>query len=602
MFMSSQASRLQFTPRPYQEEGVARLWEEIPKAKIGSVLIAPTGTGKTAMIMMTAQRAQEDGGVLIIVDREEIAEENAIKCEQYLKVPCELELNEQSYCNWRNIAQGGICSAMTSTLQGKRLVRVDRSAVKTIIIDEGHWRKRPIQGGKVNKICAWFHQARIIGFTGSAIRPNNEPLCPHCYDRFVDLGTLWHFIDQGWLVDIERLHLTKVHQKIAWKKLQKQRITEADKLAAWEANGMEAVILFRQAILDYADDRPTVAFCESVNHSKMLADGLNESGKAAEYVASYMLDDETGDRKPYPSNRRRRIKSLLQGGDLQYIANVGVFQEGVDIPELSCVAWGQLTKSWRKLAQGSGRGVRPWPGCLDNLDKATPEQRKEAMRKSPKPNMLLLDPVGITSKHDLVNPLMMVQGDASFSPKAMEFAFEYLRARERYNKPISLQEAVDIAKLRASAWYDAIRSALMSAQVKVDWQETWQKAGEAREKRALPKSMFVDRGLPAPKSLTDRLIRMQGQVKPPAERLHKEEIQAMTNDKANHYLDELKAIRETLPLPGWVKMKLIRAGIRNLPRSYGEGLRLMMRVEGRSRAEVQRVNKLAEPNLFGGKP
>jgi superfamily II DNA or RNA helicase len=111
-------------------------------------------------------------------------------------------------------------------------------------------------------------------------------------------------------------------------------------------------------ILDHwkrlGEDRQTVGFAVSVEHSLHLRDKFREAGIVAEH-----LDGET------PVDERAAILRRLASGETQVLWSVGVLTEGVDIPSLGCLILARPTMSEGLYLQMAGRGLRPHPGKTD---------------------------------------------------------------------------------------------------------------------------------------------------------------------------------------------------------------------------------------------
>ena len=97
-----------------------------------------------------------------------------------------------------------------------------------------------------------------------------------------------------------------------------------------------------------AENRPTLAFAVTVNHSKNLSRSFNDAGIPARHV-----DADT------PDFERAQAIAALERGELKVITNVGILGVGVDIPAASCLVLARPTKSFVLYVQQIGRGTRP---------------------------------------------------------------------------------------------------------------------------------------------------------------------------------------------------------------------------------------------------
>jgi DNA repair protein RadD len=97
--------------------------------------------------------------------------------------------------------------------------------------------------------------------------------------------------------------------------------------------------------------RPAVAYCTTIQHSKLVAQQFRDAGFNAAHI-----DGGTGD------EIRRSAVAALGAGDLDVLTNVNLFAEGVDVPVLYAVLLLRPTKSLTLYRQMCGRALRPAPG------------------------------------------------------------------------------------------------------------------------------------------------------------------------------------------------------------------------------------------------
>lgn len=106
----------------------------------------------------------------------------------------------------------------------------------------------------------------------------------------------------------------------------------------------------------YAAERPSICFTVSVEGAHDLAKKFNEAG-----IPAAAADGTT------PKPERKQIINDFRAGRLQVLCNVGLWTEGLDLPELSCVHMVRPTQSDGLYAQCIGRGLRILPGKEDAL-------------------------------------------------------------------------------------------------------------------------------------------------------------------------------------------------------------------------------------------
>jgi superfamily II DNA or RNA helicase len=101
----------------------------------------------------------------------------------------------------------------------------------------------------------------------------------------------------------------------------------------------------------YADRRPAIAFCVSVQHAEHVAQGFCEAGYAAASIDGKMKD-----------HQRARLIHALGAGDLHVLTSCDLISEGVDVPCVSAGIMLRPTQSKGLWMQQVGRCLRPAPG------------------------------------------------------------------------------------------------------------------------------------------------------------------------------------------------------------------------------------------------
>lgn len=99
--------------------------------------------------------------------------------------------------------------------------------------------------------------------------------------------------------------------------------------------------------IKFGQNRPTVCFAVSIEHSKKIVDDFLARGIPAEHIEA-----------DTPSTERQAAIWRLHKGQTKVICNVGILCTGVDIPFLGCVLMARPTKSYNLYIQQAGRGTR----------------------------------------------------------------------------------------------------------------------------------------------------------------------------------------------------------------------------------------------------
>lgn len=413
--------------RPYQREAVEAIKTKLSEHR-STLLVAATGGGKTQMFGALAKHWP--GRVLVLAHRDELIAQAAARLEQMTGYVPDVEQADR----WS--AGARLVVGSVATMKRKRLERFAPDDFSLVIIDEAH--HAAAKGYRA--IVEHFSGAKILGVTATPDRLDEKALG----DVFESVAYRWE-IDQGiaggWLcpMRIQRVVVDGVD-------FSQCRTTAGDLNGA----DLDAVMAAEEALhgvakptLELSADRPTMVFTTSVANAHRLAEIFNrERNDCARAV-----DGST------PKEIRQRILDDFRERRFQYLVNVGVLTEGVDVPITSCVAVGRPTKSRALYTQIVGRGLRTVEGKRD---------------------CLIIDFTGISGRHNLIGPEDILGG--KFSDEEIAEAKEVTAENAGIDAQAALEEARKrlIAKREAAEAHrraeeahraEAARRAALRAQV-----------------------------------------------------------------------------------------------------------------------------------------
>ncbi len=351
------------TLRPYQHESLAAIDRELAHRR-STLLILPTGTGKTTVFSVAAQRWVQSRSerVLVLADREELLAQARKRLELF-GIDARIEQGSRS----AGAARVVVASVATMV---RRLDRWTSDAFGLVVEDECQHSPAASR----SKIREHFSAAKVLGVTATPKRADEKSL-DEVYESIAYQLDIRTAIRDRWLVPVSARRV----------------VVDAIKLADLKASGsggdfvqgelakiMEAERAVQGVVvplLELSADRPTIVFAASVQHAQMLADGICERRPGAAVVVHGKLDGD---------ERRHRLASY-ETGRSQYLVNVDIATEGYDHPPTSCIAMARPTKSWARYVQGAGRGLRPSP-------------------ETGKRDCLILDFTGTAGSHSLCGP------------------------------------------------------------------------------------------------------------------------------------------------------------------------------------------------------
>lgn len=379
--------------RPYQEIARQKVQEEWESGKKRTLLVLPTGTGKTIVFSKIIEdRVRKGERVLVIAHRGELLEQASDKLYKSTGLKTATEKAEQtSLGSFYRVVVGSV-----QTMQReKRLNQFPPEYFDTIVIDEAH---HAISDG-YQRVLHHFEDANVLGVTATPDRGDMRNLGSYFESLAYEYG-LAEAIKSGYLSPIKaltiplKLDLSNVKQQ-AGDFSTKDLGTALDPYLEQIAEEMK-----KQCF-----NRKTVVFLPLVKTSQKFRDILNKHGfKAAE------VNGESADRE--------QILKDYEEGKYNVLCNSMLLTEGWDCPSVDCVIVLRPTKVRALYSQMVGRGTRLAPG---------------------KKELLLLDFLWHTERHELCHPANLIATDEAVAKKMTENI-------EELGAPIDLEQAEQQAK------------------------------------------------------------------------------------------------------------------------------------------------------------
>lgn len=379
--------------RPYQETARQKVQEEWESGKKRTLLVLPTGTGKTIVFSKIIEdRVRKGERVLVIAHRGELLEQASDKLYKSTGLKTATEKAEQtSLGSFYRVVVGSV-----QTMQReKRLNQFPPEYFDTIVIDEAH---HAISDG-YQRVLHHFEDANVLGVTATPDRGDMRNLGSYFESLAYEYG-LAEAIKSGYLSPIKaltiplKLDLSNVKQQ-AGDFSTKDLGTALDPYLEQIAEEMK-----KQCF-----NRKTVVFLPLVKTSQKFRDILNKHGfKAAE------VNGESADRE--------QVLKDYEEGKYNVLCNSMLLTEGWDCPSVDCVIVLRPTKVRALYSQMVGRGTRLAPG---------------------KKELLLLDFLWHTERHELCHPANLIATDEAVAKKMTENI-------EELGTPIDLEQAEQQAK------------------------------------------------------------------------------------------------------------------------------------------------------------
>lgn len=393
--------------RPYQEEARDKVQQEWKEGRKRTLLVLPTGCGKTIVFSKIIEdRVKMGERVLVLAHRSELLEQASDKLMTATGLGTALEKAENtSIGSWFRVVVGSV-----QTMQReKRLSQFPPDHFDTIVIDEAH---HAISDG-YQRVLEHFGEANVLGVTATPDRGDMRNLGSY-FDSLAYEYPLVDAIKSGYLSKITAITIP----------LELDLSTVSQQAGDFKASEIGTALdpyldQIADEMVKQCKDRKTVVFLPLVKTSQKFRDILNAKGfKAAE------VNGESKD--------RAEVLEDFDKDKYNVLCNSMLLTEGWDCPTVDCVVVLRPTKVRALYSQMVGRGTRLAPG---------------------KENLLLLDFLWHTERHELCRPAHLIASSPEVAKKMTEnmaedteVEFSLLEAEEQAGKDVVAEREEALAK------------------------------------------------------------------------------------------------------------------------------------------------------------
>lgn len=365
--------------------------------------VGATGIGKGAIIAESVGRLIPNGKVVCLVDRAHLVHQLADEIERHMpKVTCGRVADGACQGIGRQVVVATVQAMYTPDRHGKPLYEYKQfDDTKAVFADECHRffadSYRSVLEHFVNE-----HDAVCPLFTATPVASNGAR-----WESFVDwtpkaegpcMRTVGWCVRNGYLVRPTQafvrvdLDLSSIYERLSNadpESVSDSEENEADELSGLLVNlirdkGEKAAASFAMGICELIGKRQAIIFSPArVEAAKLLATWIQATGRVS-------CEPAWGAR-PDKYDVINRFKS----GTTQALTSVILLSDGLNTPKASFVGICRLIKEWRTITQMVGRGLRPDPSCVEELNSYDePEQdaeRRSVIANSVKPDCLVVD-------------------------------------------------------------------------------------------------------------------------------------------------------------------------------------------------------------------
>ena len=323
--------------RPYQKEAKEAVFEQWENGTRRTLLVLPTGCGKTIVFAKITEDCVSHGDrVLILAHRGELLDQAADKIAKATGLGCATEKAEQSCLgSWFRITVGSVQSMMRET----RLSRFPEDYFNTIIIDEAHH----CISDSYQRVLKHFPDAKVLGVTATPDRGDMKNL-GQVFESLAYEYTLPKAIKEGYLSPIKAVTIP-LQVDLTGVGMQSGDFKAGDLGTALDPY-LESIA---KEMEKYCKDKKTVVFLPLVKTSQKFRDILNDHGFQAAEVNGESQD-------------RAVILEDYAKGKYNVLCNSMLLTEGWDCPDVDCIVVLRPTKVRSLYCQMVGRGYPPCTG------------------------------------------------------------------------------------------------------------------------------------------------------------------------------------------------------------------------------------------------
>lgn len=330
-------------PNEAQREALERLASLRRHGVRKAAVIAATGVGKTYLAAMDFKQSGSKK-LLFIAHRENILNAALNSFRKTLEDPSFGALLGGG--NHNHDSNGSIFAMIQTISREEHLYRFPPNAFDYIVVDEFHHA----QASSYRRVLNYFQPVFLLGLTATPERMDGRDVLALCNGTVAYELRLLEAVDRGLLTPFQYFGIYDPvdYEQIPWRGTH----YDLEELTAALKNDTRTAIVARnlRRYLPSFGKVKALAFCSSVAHAHYTAYTLRkEHGIEALALTGETTEDQRAD-------AIRRLRN--EADPLQVLCAVDIFNEGIDIPELTHVLFLRPTQSFTVFLQQLGRGLR----------------------------------------------------------------------------------------------------------------------------------------------------------------------------------------------------------------------------------------------------
>lgn len=330
-----------FDARPYQRKAVGEVVRSLDEGSKG-LLVMATGLGKSAVAGLVARHYFDQGlsKILVLAHLQELVEQLEESFWPFLPKTVRTQAIHGSLRDTENKSGLVVCTPDS-------IDRLEDYHPELVIVDEAH---HVGPSGQYFEILRFWDSVPRLGLTATPWRGDKYDIEGTFGPASFKMG-LAEGMAQGWLSDVNYKIFV---DNIDWEAVKSSSknsysIGELNKLLFLPARD-EEIIDRIQEVWNAVAQPQAILFCASIQHAERMKKLLRSSNSAwarAETIHSGV-----------PKRERQLIMNMFRTRKCPIITCVDILNEGVDVPDVSIVAFLKVTHSRRIFVQQIGRGLR----------------------------------------------------------------------------------------------------------------------------------------------------------------------------------------------------------------------------------------------------
>jgi superfamily II DNA or RNA helicase len=330
-----------FSPRPYQIEAKDAIVSSL-KETSKSLLIMATGLGKTAVAGLVISHLLNTGhqSILVLAHLKDLVEQLENNLWRFLPK----SVNSRFIHGDTDIPK--TLDGLTVATPDAAL-KIEEYRPDIIIVDEAH---HVSVDGQYSKILNFWADTPRLGLTATPWRGDKFDIQNLFGSASFKMG-LAEGMAQGWLSEVTYKIYT---DNINWDAVKKASsndysISQLNRLLFINERD-EQIVDELLKVWEKVNQPQAIVFCATIEHAKRMADQLRRSNPI--WARAAVLHSEMSKRE------RQIVLNSFKSQQCPVLTCVDVFNEGVDVPDVSIVAFLRVTHSRRIFVQQIGRGLR----------------------------------------------------------------------------------------------------------------------------------------------------------------------------------------------------------------------------------------------------